>query len=210
MHFFSVPSTIQRLFPACTWRRSVKEKVIYVTFDDGPQPRITPWVLDLLRQYDARATFFCVGDNVRKFPAVIEQILREGHVAANHTMHHVKGWRNRLKEYLMEVDACQDALNSLGANAGRLFRPPYGQITPRQTRALKARGYEVVQWSNLSCDYDPKLDVEQSLRSLLKDSAPGSIVVFHDSEKAENQLRWLLPKYLAGMQAQGFTFEALT
>ncbi|MFM7639011.1 MAG: polysaccharide deacetylase family protein [Bacteroidota bacterium] len=209
MHFFSVPSTIQRLFPSCTWRREVSEKVVFLTFDDGPHPRITPWVLDTLRQYDARATFFCVGDNIQKFPEVARLALEDGHTLANHTMHHVKGWRFAADAYLEEVMACEEVLAAVGAETGRLFRPPYGKITLRQTRALKARGYEVVQWSNLSCDYDRNLIVDRSLQALLNHSKPGSIVVFHDSEKAENQLKYLLPKYLEGMKSIGYTFRAL-
>lgn len=209
MHFFSVPSTIQRLIPSCTWRRAVSEKVIFLTFDDGPHPRITPWVLDLLRQYDARATFFCVGDNLEKFPEVARLTLEQGHTLANHTMHHVKGWRTGLAEYLEEVDTCAAALTSVGSEQGLLFRPPYGQITGQQIRALKARGYEVIQWSNLSCDYDRTLNVQKSLNALVKGSKPGSIVVFHDSEKAEKQLLWLLPKYLEAMQSRGYRFLSL-
>lgn len=209
MHFFSVPSTIQRLFPSFTWRREVTEKVIFLTFDDGPHPNITPWVLDQLSHHGAVATFFCVGDNLRKYPAVAEQVRLSGHTLANHTMHHVKGWRFAADAYLEEVMACEEALASVGAETGRLFRPPYGRITLRQTRALKARGYEVVQWSNLSCDYDRYLNVDRSLRALLNDSKPGSIVVFHDSEKAENQLKYILPKYLEGMKSSGYTFRAL-
>jgi peptidoglycan/xylan/chitin deacetylase (PgdA/CDA1 family) len=209
MHFFSVPSTIQRLIPSCTWRRAVSEKVIFLTFDDGPHPSITPWVIDLLREYDASGTFFCVGDNVRRYPEVCERVLREGHTLANHTMHHVKGWRTGTGDYLAEVEDCEEALVSVGMSHGRLFRPPYGQITPRQIRALKARGYEIIQWSNLSCDYDRKLNVSQSLNAMVKQSKPGSIVVFHDSEKAENQLKWLLPKYLEAMQSKGYQFLSL-
>jgi len=209
MHFFTVPSTIQRLITSCVWRREVSEKVIFLTFDDGPHPSITPWVIDLLREYDARGTFFCVGDNVRRYPEVCERVLREGHTLANHTMHHVKGWRTGTGDYLAEVEDCEEALVSVGMSHRRLFRPPYGQITPRQIRALKARGYEIIQWSNLSCDYDRKLNVSQSLNAMVKQSKPGSIVVFHDSEKAENQLKWLLPKYLEAMQSKGYQFLSL-
>ena len=228
MHFFSVPSTIQRLIPSCTWRRAVSEKVIFLTFDDGPHPRITPWVLDLLRQFDARATFFCVGDNLEKFPEVARLTLEQGHTLANHTMHHVKGWKTSNREYVKEIQDCELQLNRIQEFANcnhksrksmaseshgsekKLFRPPYGQIKHSQISAVKAMGYEVVQWSNLSCDYDPKLNVMKSLSALVSQTTPGSIVVFHDSEKAEDQLLWLLPKYLEAMTAKGYTFEGLT
>ncbi|MFM6951755.1 MAG: polysaccharide deacetylase family protein [Bacteroidota bacterium] len=227
MHFFSVPSTIQRLIPSCTWRKEVSEKVVFLTFDDGPHPRITPWVLETLRQYDAKATFFCVGDNIEKFPEVSKATLAAGHAIANHTMHHVKGWKTSNPDYLREIQDCElqiglvqkDAVDrgvsgshrirDIQNPAKKLFRPPYGQIKPSQIQAIKAIGYEVVQWSNLSCDYDPKLNVSKSLAALLSQSSAGSIVVFHDSEKAEDQLMWILPKYLEAMTNRGYTFEIL-
>mgnify|MGYP006164195927 FL=1 len=227
MHFFSVPSTIQRLITSCIWRKNVSEKIIYLTFDDGPHPRITPWVLTELSKHDAKATFFCVGDNIRKFPEICEATVAAGHLLANHTMHHIKGWRTSNRDYLKDIQDCElqlsyihnatasndVSMSSKGSESNRpakkLFRPPYGQIKPSQIQALKALGYEVIQWSNLSCDYDPKLNVSKSLKALLSESTSGSIVVFHDSEKAEHQLMWLLPNYLEAMTEQGYTFEVL-
>lgn len=226
MHFFFVPSTIQRLIPSCTWRKDASQKTIYITFDDGPHPRITPWVLTELLKHDAKATFFCVGDNIRKFPEVCKATLAAGHALANHTMHHIKGWKTSNQDYLKDIQDCELEINRIypvvdddvqvephrGISPSplkKLFRPPYGQIKRSQISAVKALGYEVVQWSNLSCDYDPKLNVKKSLSALVSQTTPGSIVVFHDSEKAEDQLMWLLPKYLEAMTARGYTFEVL-
>lgn len=243
MHFFSVPSTIQRLISSCTWRKEGQGKVIFLTFDDGPHPEITPWVMDLLAPNQIKATFFCVGENLSKYPDVAKKLLTSGHRIGNHTMHHIKGWRNRNSDYMMDIENCENEIQKIQLqldqeaeevkqhDAGteiinvqsniagpkstskrenrKLFRPPYGQIKPSQIKLTKSMGYEVVQWSDLSCDYDKHLDCGQSLSALVKNAKPGSIVVFHDSEKAENQLKLILPKYLEAMMAAGFTFETL-
>jgi len=243
MHFFSVPSTIQKLIPSCTWRKEVQEKVIYLTFDDGPHPEITAWVMDELKKFQVKASFFCVGDNLSKFPDVAKRLLKEGHQIGNHTMRHVKGWRNNNNDYLQDIENCEAEIRRihglLGTEPSRLeqnneppsqsnptpnnqaisspspkaqlclFRPPYGQIKPSQIKELRARGYEIIQWSDLSCDYVKHLNCEQSLSALVKNAKPGSIVVFHDSEKAEIQLKQILPSYLEAMLTAGFTFDTL-
>ena len=215
MHFFSVPSTIQWLIPSCTWRKVGQEKVIYLTFDDGPHPEITAWVIDELKKHQIKATFFCVGDNLRKHTATAKQLLTEGHQIGNHTMHHIKGWKHKNVDYLRDIEDCDteickihEQLNDEKAQP-RLFRPPYGQIKPSQIKLLRTKGYEIIQWSDLSCDYDKRLDCERSLSALVKNAKSGSIVVFHDSEKAENQLKQILPRYLEAMLAEGYTFQTL-
>lgn len=215
MHFFSVPSTIQWLIPSCTWRKEETEKVIYLTFDDGPHPEITTWVMDLLKEHQIKATFFCVGENLKKHPETAKEIAKGGHQIGNHTMHHIKGWKHKNIDYLMDIENCDTEIRKIHEplnsekDQPRLFRPPYGQIKPSQIKLLRAKGYEIIQWSDLSCDYDKHLDCERSLLALIKNAKPGSIVVFHDSEKAENQLKQILPKYLKAMLAEGFTFETL-
>ena len=215
MHFFSVPSTIQWLIPSCTWRKVGQEKVIYLTFDDGPHPEITTWVIDELKKHQIKATFFCVGDNLKKHPETAKQLLTEGHQIGNHTMHHIKGWKHKNVDYLKDIEDCDTEIRKIHEQMNdekaqpRLFRPPYGQIKPSQIKLLRAKGYEIIQWSDLSCDYDKHLNCEKSLSALVKNAKPGSIVVFHDSEKAENQLKQILPSYLEAMLAEGFTFETL-
>ena len=215
MHFFSVPSTIQWLIPSCTWRKVGQEKVIYLTFDDGPHPEITAWVIDELKKHQIKATFFCVGDNLKKHPETAKQLLTEGHQIGNHTMHHIKGWKHKNVDYLKDIEDCDTEIRKIHEQMNdekaqpRLFRPPYGQIKPSQIELLREQGYEIIQWSDLSCDYDKHLNCEKSLSALVKNAKPGSIVVFHDSEKAENQLKQILPSYLEAMLAEGFTFETL-
>ena len=215
MHFFSVPSTIQWLIPSCTWRKVGQEKVIYLTFDDGPHPEITAWVIDELKKHQIKATFFCVGDNLKKHPETAKQLLTEGHQIGNHTMHHIKGWKHKNVDYLKDIEDCDTEIRKIHEQMNdekaqpRLFRPPYGQIKPSQIKLLREKGYEIIQWSDLSCDYDKHLNCKKSLSALVKNAKPGSIVVFHDSEKAENQLKQILPSYLEAMLAEGFTFETL-
>jgi len=215
MHFFTVPSTIQWLIPSCTWRKEGQGKVIYLTFDDGPHPEISAWVMDELKKHQIKATFFCVGDNLRKFPEIAKRLLTEGHQIGNHTMHHIKGWKYNNDDYLEDVENCEKEIRKIQEQfenktaQPRLFRPPYGQIKPSQIKLLRERGYEIIQWSDLSCDYDKHLNYEKSLSALVKNAKPGSIVVFHDSEKAEHQLKQILPSYLEAMLAEGFTFETL-
>ncbi len=215
MHFFTVPSTIQWLIPSCTWRKEGQEKVIYLTFDDGPHPEITAWVMDELKKHQIKATFFCVGENLKKHTETAKQLLTEGHQIGNHTMHHIKGWKHKNNDYLRDIQSCETEIRDIHEQLdikkaqSRLFRPPYGQIKPSQIKLLRTKGYEIIQWSDLSCDYDKRLDCEKSLSALVKNAKPGSIVVFHDSEKAEHQLKQILPSYLEAMLAEGFTFETL-
>ena len=216
MHFFTVPSTIQWLIPSCTWRKEGQGKVIYLTFDDGPNPEITAWVMDELKKHQIKATFFCVGDNLKKFPEVAKKLLTEGHQIGNHTMHHIKGWKHKNVDYLKDIEDCDTEIRKIHEQMNdekaqpRLFRPPYGQIKPSQIKRLRTIGYEIIQWSNLSCDYDKRLNCEKSLSALVKNAKPGSIVVFHDSEKAENQLKKILPRYLKALLADGYTFQTLS
>ena len=216
MHFFTVPSTIQWLIPSCTWRKEGQGKVIYLTFDDGPNPEITTWVMDELKKHQIKATFFCVGDNLKKFPEVAKKLLTEGHQIGNHTMHHIKGWKHKNVDYLKDIEDCDTEIRKIYEQMNdekaqpRLFRPPYGQIKPSQIKRLRTIGYEIIQWSNLSCDYDKRLNCEKSLSALVKNAKPGSIVVFHDSEKAENQLKKILPRYLKALLADGYTFQTLS
>jgi len=215
MHFFTVPSTIQWLIPSCTWRKEGQGKVIYLTFDDGPHPEITAWVMDELKKHQIKATFFCVGDNLKKHTETAKQLLTQGHQIGNHTMHHIKGWKHNNGDYLKDIESCETEIRAIHGQLDiekaqpRLFRPPYGQIKPSQIKLLRTKGYEIIQWSDLSCDYDKRLDCEKSLSALVNNAKPGSIVVFHDSEKAEHQLKQILPSYLEAMLAEGFTFETL-
>ncbi len=198
----SIPSWIQKLFPTLTWEMPDSTNTVYLTFDDGPHPEITPWVIEQLDQYNMKASFFCVGDNARKHPETLQQITQKGHQLGNHTMHHIKGWKTSTADYLKDIQLCEEYLQT------NLFRPPYGRITRQQIKALK-NDYKIVMWSLLSCDFDQSLNCESALHGLKNKTKNGSIVVFHDSLKAEKNLRYLLPKYLEFLHNKGYTCKTL-
>lgn len=202
MYLVKTPKFIQELFPNFTWRIPSSEKVLYLTFDDGPIPVVTPWVLEQLAAYDAKATFFCVGDNIQKHPEVFEQVKAAGHAVGSHTMNHQNGWTTDNIPYFHNVRHAANLTNTV------LFRPPYGKLRPRQAQFLQ-RHYRIVMWDVLSGDFDPNISAEQCLQNVTRNATPGSIVVFHDSVKAEEKLRATLPKVLAHYSALGYRFEAL-
>lgn len=167
----------------------VIDNEVYLTFDDGPHPDITPFVLDLLKEYDAKATFFCIGNNVLKYPFIYKRIIDEGHSVGNHTYQHLNGWKTSDKDYLEDIIHAQKYIDS------KLFRPPYGRITRFQTQAIKAI-FKIIMWDILSGDFDQKISGEECLANVLTNITAGSIVVFHDSEKAFGRLSYALPKTL--------------
>ncbi len=191
------------LYPQRCWQMPDTEKRIYLSFDDGPHPRITPWVLDQLRQYQARASFFCIGKNVKDFPGVYEQVLKEGHVTGNHSMHHLDGWKTSDANYLADVQAASKWIDS------PLYRPPYGKMTSFQAACLQQAGYRHIMWSVLSGDFDRSLSDEQCWKIVEKNTRPGSIIVYHDSEKAEARLRYALPRTLEHFSRLGYVFAAI-
>ncbi len=199
----SIPKWFQKFFPLYIWQIPGKESNdVYLTFDDGPHPDISIWVCEQLERYQMKATFFCVGDNVRKYPGTLESILSKGHIAGNHTMHHLKGWNTGTEVYTDDVKQCSDYVKS------DLFRPPYGRISKNQSRALQ-KNYRIVMWNLLSCDFDKKLNPEKALKGLKKKTTNGSIIVFHDSEKAEQNLKFILPPYLEFLNAKGYICKTL-
>jgi peptidoglycan/xylan/chitin deacetylase (PgdA/CDA1 family) len=202
MFRFKVPDILPSLFPHLLWRVNTARPEIYLTFDDGPHPQITPWVLETLHQYRANGTFFCVGQNVERYPETYERIIAEGHRTGNHTHRHLKGWSHNTTRYVADIHECAGIVKS------NLFRPPYGRITPAQIRALHPQ-YRIVMWDLLSRDYEKNLNVQQALNVLIRKARPGSVLVFHDSEKAEHNLRILLPAILEHFSAKGYTFPCL-
>ena len=202
-----MPSWLPKLFKNYTWKINTTEPIIYLTFDDGPDPKPTRFVLDTLLQYHAKATFFCVGENIQKHRKIAQEIINQGHVLANHTMNHLKGWQTSHDNYVKNTNKCQETLEEYSRSS--LFRPPYGRITKRQTKSLKESGYEIIMWDLISYDYDDKIDINQALKQLIRNSKPGSIVVFHDSSKAWKQLKIMLPKYMHALNKQGYSFESI-
>ncbi|HRD54061.1 MAG TPA: polysaccharide deacetylase family protein [Flavobacteriales bacterium] len=178
------------------------ERTLYLTFDDGPAPEVTPWVLDTLAQHCARATFFLVGRNAERHPGLVNRIRSEGHSIGNHTYGHVDGWSTPTQDYITDADRAQRLTGT------QLFRPPYGRITRKQSALLRQRS-NVVMWDALSKDYDARTSPEACLRNALRYARNGSIIVFHDSIKAETRLRFALPKALEAWRVQGYRFAAL-
>lgn len=202
MYTFKTPYLLPKIYPSLEWSVPADEKVIYLTFDDGPHPKVSKWVMQQLEQYNAKATFFCIGDNVQKHPDVYNEILEKGHKVGNHTFNHLNGWKTTTEDYINNIDDCSTRVQS------NLFRPPYGRISSSQIRRLK-KNYRLIMWSILTGDFDPKLNRSKSLKALYSKTKPGSIIVFHDSKKAENNLYYLLPKYLKHFSAKGYRFETL-
>jgi peptidoglycan/xylan/chitin deacetylase (PgdA/CDA1 family) len=201
MFIYRIPFFLQKLFPAYTWKVNTDDKQLFLTFDDGPHPQITPWVLNILAEFNAKATFFCVADNVKKYPEVFKQIILAGHSIGNHTYHHLNGWKHSTSDYLADVKLAETYIES------KLFRPPYGKITRKQAKELLPK-YQIVMWDRLSVDYKKDLNIEESLRHM-KRVDKGSIIVFHDSEKAFENLQKLLPALLTNYKERGFNLNAL-
>lgn len=204
---------MHRWLPNTIWRgphaAEGEQKALYLTFDDGPIPEETPWVLEQLAEYNAKALFFCVGDNLERHPDIARAALAAGHQLGNHTHHHLSGWSTPAEAYYEDIARCQTTLDAvLPTGAPQFFRPPYGRITPAASRQLEPR-YRIVMWDLLTCDYDRDYAPEKCLRDALRLTRPGSVVVFHDSLKASRNMRYVLPRYLAHFAGLGFRFELL-
>jgi len=202
MYLVKTPQFIQNLFPNFTWRIPTQDKELFLTFDDGPIPEVTPWVLDQLRAFQAKATFFCVGDNIRKHQEVFQQVKEEGHSVGNHTFNHLNGWASDNIPYFHNVRHAATLTDS------DLFRPPYGRLKPKQAQFLQ-RHYRIVMWDVLSGDFDPNISEEQCLNNVVNNASEGSIIVFHDSLKAKEKLEYVLPRALKHFSEQGYTFQSL-
>jgi peptidoglycan/xylan/chitin deacetylase (PgdA/CDA1 family) len=183
------------------WKIPTKEKKLYLTFDDGPIPDLTPKILDILNEYRAYATFFCVGENAYLYPELLNNIRSQGHILGNHSYHHLNGWKTFLKEYIEDINKSNQILKS------SLFRPPYGQITYSQIKELK-KEYKIIMWSILSGDFDTNLSPEECLFNVLQSKA-GDIVVFHDNKKSEEKLLFALPRFLDHFTSKGYSFHHL-
>ena len=198
--FIEQPPLLYRmLFPETVWRIPMKDKAVYLTFDDGPIPEVTPWVLDLLDKYGIKATFFCVGDNVRKHPETYAEVLRRGHSVGNHTMHHLQGSIVRRKRYIADIEEAHGYIDSA------LFRPPHGLLRWKQAAAIKDN-MRIVMYDLVTRDYSKKLNGEQVLENVKRYVRNGSIIVFHDSLKAEKNLRYALPRAIEWLQENGYRF----
>ena len=200
--FVKPPSILKKLFPILTWEIKTTKKEIYLTFDDGPNPKITPQVLKILSEFNAKATFFCVGENVEKHPDTYKQVISNGHKTGNHSYNHLNGWKTPNPEYFANIQKADNLIKS------NLFRPPYGRISLSQIVPL-SKIYKIIMWSVLTYDYDSKVNKEQCFKNSISKTKPGSIVVFHDSLKSENNLLYALPLFLKHFLDKGYIFSLL-
>lgn len=198
------------MFPNYVWDIPTHTKDLYLTFDDGPTPEITDWTLDTLKQYNAKATFFCIGDNIENHPDIFQKIISEGHTIGNHTQHHVKGWKTKTKIYINEVLETEKQIQTYQSKPSHLFRPPYGQIKPKQGKQLIDLGYKIIMWDVLSFDWQKEISEEDCLNNVISKSKEGSIIVFHDSIKASKNMMYVLPKVLEYFSEAGYKFKALS
>ena len=206
MYLIKTPFLLKAFYPKCTWDIPSKEKVLYLTFDDGPHPEITTFVLEALKKYNAKATFFCIGNNVLSYPNMYENILAQGHAVGNHTYDHLNGWKTDLPIYFENIKSAAKLIES------PFFRPPYGRITKQQIKQLKLANdlpNKIIMWDVLSGDFDLKLSGETCARNVIKNAVPGSIIVFHDSVKAWDRLSVALPIVLNYFTDLGYKMEVL-
>ncbi len=195
------PAILTKMYPSLTWFKNRGEKTIYLTFDDGPSPGITNWVLDMLKKHKAKACFFLIGDKIQKYPDTFDLILQHDQQIGNHTYNHLNGWRTVTKDYITNFNKCAELMDT------PLFRPPYGRIKASQIKALKDQ--KIIMWDVLSGDFDPKLSKEDCLLNLINNVENGSIIVMHDSEKAKEKVLYVLPRFLAWAEEKGFSFGLL-
>ena len=205
MYLVKSPLLLKWYYPSLTWHKSRAEKAIYLTFDDGPIPDVTEFVLKTLKDQQVKATFFCIGDNIRKHPHIFQQLLDEGHKVGNHTYNHLKGWKTNDATYLENFEQCQQLTDS------NLFRPPYGRIKKSQIGKIRARHPEmkIIMWDVLSGDFDLNLSPESCYHNVSKHVENGSIIVFHDSLKAFERMKYALPRTIAKLKAEGYKFHTL-
>ena len=202
MRYASVPVFLQMFYPSLLWKMPEGNRRLYLTFDDGPHPEVTTEVMALLEAYQAKASFFCVGENVVKYPETYESIITQDHLTGNHSFHHLNGWKTDNAVYYENVKKCAEFVDS------KWFRPPYGRISPMQIQTIK-KEFTIVMWSILSYDFDPEIDLESCMGKVLDNAVDGSIIVFHDSKKAVKKMIPILKRTLDVFSEKGFSFERL-
>lgn len=215
MKFYWIKTSwvVKKIFSNYTWdvSKDGNSNTIYLTFDDGPVPEITEWVLNQLEEHQVKATFFCIGDNINKSPNIFNRLISEGHSIGNHTFNHLNGWKTTTDVYLKNTKLCEEAIqkNSSYNVKSKLFRPPYGKLNTSQSRQIRKLGYKIIMWDVLSADFDQNLSQEQCLENVTSNLRPGSVIVFHDSIKAFKNLEYVLPKTLAYLKENNFNCEVL-
>ena len=206
MYFIKTPFWLRLIYKSCIWRKPTQDRVLYLSFDDGPHPEATPFVLEQLAIFDAKASFFCIGKNVQLYPDIYAALIDANHTVGNHTQNHMNGWKNNTANYIVDI---QEATNSISSN---LFRPPYGRISFAQIKALRSDPslpQDIMMWDVLSGDFDTTITGDECAQNVIQHAGPGSIIVFHDSAKAMERLRVALPKVLVHFSNLGYQFKAL-
>ena len=206
MYFIKTPFWLRLIYRSCIWRKSTEDRVLYLSFDDGPHPEATPFVLEQLANFNAKASFFCIGKNVQLYPDIYATLIEANHTVGNHTQNHMNGWNNNTVHYLADI---QEATKVIDSN---LFRPPYGRISFAQIKALRSNlslPQDIIMWDVLSGDFDTTINGEQCTQNVIQHAGPGSIIVFHDSAKAMDRLRVALPKVLLHFSKLGYQFKSL-
>ena len=224
LYLTKTPRILQQIFKNYTWRFSTDKKEIYLTFDDGPTPEITEFVLLELKKHNAKATFFCIGKNIKNHPEIFKKIISDNHSVGNHTQNHLNGWEKTTEEYLENIISCENVISNTSTSlstgsveksansktpVSKLFRPPYGKIKKSQAKEILKKGYKIIMWDVLSADFDTSISKEKCLENVLKNTKKGSIIVFHDSRKATEKLKYALPKVLDYFSKKGFVFKAI-
>jgi len=212
MNFYWIKTNriVKKIFSNQVWDLPNTEQKIYLTFDDGPTPEVTEWVLSVLQRYQIKATFFCIGDNIRKHPELFKKIILQGHAIGNHTFNHLQGWKTPDKTYLENVALCRTEITkTVETVQTNLFRPPYGKIRLSQSAKLRKSGYKIIMWDVLSADFDAKTAPEKCLKNVVNNTTQGSIIVFHDSIKAFRNLQYSLPKAIAILKEKGYQFDRI-
>jgi peptidoglycan/xylan/chitin deacetylase (PgdA/CDA1 family) len=208
MYLIKTPWLLKKIYPDCIWDIPVEENILFLTFDDGPHPQVTPFVLNELKKYNARATFFCIGKNVVEHPDIFKRILLEGHRVGNHSHNHLNGWKVKDKEYIDDILQARKYIDS------DIYRPPYGRITKFQNRLLtngssEKQLFKIIMWNVLSADFDPSISAETCATNVMRNATRGSIIVFHDSEKAFSKLQFALPRVLQYFSDKNYRFQEI-
>ena len=199
--FIKIPKLIQTLFPSLIWRKEAKNKEVWLTFDDGPTPEVTPWILAALEQENIKATFFLVGEQIEQYPKLVANIINEGHLIANHSYSHKNGWLTSKRKYIADIEKCQELMPR-----NQLFRPPYGKITKAQIALLKGR-YKIILWDVLGWDFKQNTTPEKIKTNILNNTKSGSIIVLHNNQKSFKNLQPILAETIRILKEQGFSFS---
>jgi peptidoglycan-N-acetylglucosamine deacetylase len=208
-YWIKTHSIIKKIFSSYVWDIPNNNNKVYLTFDDGPTPKITNWVIDELKKHNAKATFFCIGNNIEKHPEIYKNLINNGHSIGNHTFNHMNGWKTNDENYIKNVLLSDNLQSTINNQQSKIFRPPYGKIKPSQSRKLRELGYKIIMWDVLSADFDTTISVEKCLENVLSNAKTGSIIVFHDSEKAFKNLEYVLPRTLKFLKEKQFICELI-